>query len=264
MKNLIILNLRWIIRDRILQALGAVAIFLMFLIPPMSALSMRQSQEIAVTLALSFISFSLLVFALSLGSTVVWRDIERRYSYAVLSLPVNRPAYIFAKFFAVAIVLVLAAIMTGTCSFIAIKISAMQYPSQIPIQYGMITMAIVMDTIKAILVAALAILITTISTSFFMPFFSTLAIFFAGSASQDVYEFVTSSSGAKVNAVTRFLSKVVYYLLPNFSAFNFKLQAVYPIPVDPVQISYVVLYFVIYTFAALLAALLIFNRRELT
>lgn len=264
MNNLILLNLRWIIRDRILQALGAVAIFLMLLIPPMSALSMRQSQEMAVTMALSFISFSLLVFALSLGSTIVWRDIERRYSYSVLSLPVNRSAYILAKFFSVAIFLVVAAILTGVCSFIAIFFTSMQYPSPVPVQWGMIALAIFMDTLKSLLVAALAILVTTVSTSFFMPFFSSISLFLAGSASQDVYDFVCSASGAKMSATVRFLSKVVYFVLPNFTAFNFKVQAVYPIPFDIVQISYVALYFLVYMAVTLSSALLIFSRRELT
>jgi ABC-type transport system involved in multi-copper enzyme maturation permease subunit len=262
--TLLALNLRWIIRDRILQALVAVSIFLMLLIPPMSALSMRQSQEMAVTMALSFISFSLLVFAISLGSTIVWRDIERRYSYSVLSLPVNRSSYILAKFFSVALFLILAAILTGVCSFIAISFTSMQYPSPIPVQWGMIAVAIFMDTLKSMLLAALAILVTTVSTSFFMPFFTTISIFLAGSASQDVYEFVSSASGAKMSVTVRFLSKVVYYILPNFSSFNFKLQAVYPIPFNPVQISFVTLYFLVYTALVLSAALLIFSRRELT
>lgn len=264
MNTLLLLNLRWIIRDRILQALGAVSLFLMLLIPPMSALSMRQSQEMAVTMSLSFISFSLLVFALSLGSTIVWRDIERRYSYSVLSLPMNRSSYIVAKFLSVALFLVMAAVLTGICSLVAIKFSATLYPSPVPVQWGMIVAAIFMDTLKSILLSALAILVTTVSTSYFMPFFSSIAIFMAGSASQDVYEFVTSASGAKMNVVVRSLSKGVYYILPNFSSFNFKLQAVYPIPFDVVQISYVTLYFLVYTAVTISAALLIFTKRELT
>lgn len=263
MNTLLLLNLRWIIRDRILQALGAVSIFLMLLIPPMSALSMRQTQEMAVTMSLSFISFSLFIFALSIGSTVIWRDIERRYSYSVLSLPLNRSSYIIAKFLSVSIFLLAAAVLTGTCSMVAIKFSAVLYPSQVPVQWGMIVVAIFMDTLKSILLAALAILVTTVSTSFFMPFFTTIALFFAGSASQDVYEYVTSVSGLKMNAMIRALSKFIYYLLPNFSAFNFKLQAVYPLTFDIVQISYVTAYFLVYTTVIISGALLVFSRREL-
>ena len=258
------LNLRWIIRDRILQALAAVSLFLVLLVPAISAFSMRQTQELGITLSLSFISFALLIFALSLGSTIVWRDIERRYTYSVLSVPLDRGSYILAKFAAVSIFLVTAAFFIGVCSYIAIFISALQYPSQTPVQWGMVAIAIVMDTFKYMLLAAIAILVTTVSTSFFMPFFTSIAVFLAGSASQEVYDFVVSASGAKLALPARFLAKCVYYILPNFSAFNFKLQAIYPLPFDPIQICYVVLYFIVYTSLVLSAAVWIFSRRELT
>lgn len=258
------LNLRWIVRDRILQALAAVSLFLVLLVPAISAFSMRQTQELGITLSLSFVSFTLLIFALSLGSTIVWRDIERRYTYSVLSVPLDRGSYILAKFGAVSIFLVTAALLIGVCSYIAILISALQYPSQTPVQWGMIAIAIAMDTLKYMLLAAIAILVTTISTSFFMPFFTSIAIFLAGSASQEVYDFVISENGAKLGLTVRFLAKCVYYILPNFSAFNFKLQAIYPIPFDPIQISYVTIYFLVYTALVLSAAVWIFSRRELT
>jgi len=264
MQTFLALNLRWIIRDRILQALAAVSLFLVMLVPAISAFSMRQTQELAVTLSLSFVSFALLIFALSLGSTIVWRDIERRYTYAVLSVPLERGSYILAKFGAVAIFLVTAALFIGVCSYVAIFISAMKYPSQIPVQWGMIAVAIGMDALKYMLLAAIAILVTTISTSFFMPFFTGISIFLAGSASQEVYEFVTSVNGEKLGVTARFLAKCVYYILPNFSAFNFKLQAIYPLPVDLRQIGYVALYFLVYTALTLSAAVWIFSRRELT
>jgi len=264
LRTFLALNLRWIIRDRILQALAAVSFFLVMLVPAISVFSLRQTQELAVTLSLSFVSFTLLTFALSLGSTVVWRDIERRYTFAVLSLPLGRGSYILAKFCAVAMFLLVAAILVGCCSFIAIFMSAMKYPSQIPVQWGMIALAIGLDALKYILLASVAILVSTVSTSFFMPFFTTITIFLTGSASQEVYEFIISENGAKLGVVIRSAAKAVYYIIPNFGAFNFKLQAVYPIPFDPLQIGYVVIYFLVYTTLMLSAAVWIFTRRELT
>jgi len=264
LNTFLFLNIRWIIRDRILQALAAVSLFLIMLVPAISFFSMRQTQELAVTLSLSFVSFILLIFALSLGSTIVWRDIERRYTFAVLSLPLDRASYIVAKFCAVALFLLVAALFIGSCAFIAIFLSSIKYPSSVPVQWGMVVLTIFMDTLKYILLTAIAILVTTISTSFFMPFFTTISIYMAGSASQEVFEFVTSEAGKKLGSFVRFATKCVYYIIPNFSAFNFKLQAVYPIPFDPAQISFVIIYFLVYTALTLSAAVWIFSRRELT
>lgn len=264
MKNLVYLNLKWIVRDRILQALVFVAFFLIMLVPPISTFSMRQSQELAVILSQSFVSFTLLIFALSLGSTIVWRDIERRYSYAVLSLPLERGQYLLAKFLSVSLFLVVAGLVMGGCSFIAIKISATNYPSELPIQWKMIALSIGMDTLKYILVVAIAIFITTISTSFFMPFFTTIAVYLAGSSSQEVYEFITSDAGNKLGPVVRATAKFVYYIIPNLSSFDFKLQAVYPLNFDLVHVYYVLSYFLVYTAIMLSLSIWIFAKRELT
>jgi Cu-processing system permease protein len=264
MYPLLTINLRWILRDRTFQALISVSLFLIILAPIISSFSMRQIQEFSVTLALSFNSFILLVFSLLLGSTMVWRDIERRYAFSVLSLPMDRGTYLMAKFCSVALFLAVSALIAGICSALAIWIIAINYPSPTSVQWRMICLAIGMDLLKYTLLAAVAILISTVSTSFFMPFFATLATFLAGSASQEVYEFISSPQGERLPTAFRAIIKLVYYVIPNFGAFDFKLQAVYPIPFDPVHLFYAVCYFLIYTTMTLSLAIWIFSRREIT
>ena len=264
MYPLLALNLRWILRDRTFQALLAVSLLLIMLVPVISSFSMRQSQELAVTLSLSVISFIQLVFALLLGSTMVWRDIERRYTFAVLSLPKDRGSYLMAKFCSLALFMAASALIATACAGLAIWVTSVMYPSSVPVRWSMIALAVGMDLLKYLLVAAVALLVTTVSTSFFMPFFTTLATFLAGSASQEVYEFVNSTHGAKMPALGRALVNVVYFIIPNFEAFDFKLQATYPIPFDAVHALYAVCYFVVYAGLLLSLATWMFSRREIT
>jgi ABC-type transport system involved in multi-copper enzyme maturation permease subunit len=264
MYPLLALNLRWILRDRTFQALLAVSLLLIMLVPVISSFSMRQSQELAITLSLSCISFILLVFALLLGSTMVWRDIERRYTFAVLSLPKDRGSYLMAKFFSLALFMAGSALVATLCSALAIWITAAIYPSPVPVRWEMIALAVAMDLLKYLLLAAFALLVTTVSTSFFMPFFTTLAAFLAGSASQEVYDFVNSAHGAKLPAIGRAVAKVAYFIIPNFGAFDFKLQATYPIPFDAVHALYALGYFVVYAGFLLALATWLFSRREIT
>jgi len=264
MYPLLAVNFRWIIRDRTFQALLAVSLLLIMLVPAISSFSMRQIQELAITLSLSFISFILLVFALFIGSTLIWRDIERRYTFAVLSLPSGRGTYLMAKFCTVALFLAASALVAGVCSAVAIWCSILQYPSPAPVQWNMITLAIGMDLLKYMLLAAVALLVSTVSTSLFMPFFTALALFLAGSASQEVYDFIGSSQGSRMPEVARTLIKLVYFIIPNFGAFDFKLQAIYPIPFDAAHVVYTVCYFLFYTTLVLSLAIWIFSRREVT
>lgn len=263
MLSMLRVNFLWIIRDRFFQAILAVALLLLALVPVISYFSMRQTQELAVTLSLSFVSAILLVCSLMLGCTMIWRDLERRYSYALLSLPQSRTRYLLAKFFAVSGFLLLGAVCLALTAMLAVKLSILQYPSDIPVQWGRIFLAVLADVLKYSLLAAIAMLLTSLATSFFMPFFVSLAIFLAGSASQDVYEFVTSRYAGEFSGAARAVFKGVYYVLPNFSAFDLKLQAVYPIPFDTAHLVYLLGYYLVYLTMVLSLTDWIFSRREL-
>lgn len=264
MRALIHLNLLLIIRDRTIHILLAFAGILMIIVPVISAFSMRQSQEMAVTLSLSFTSFILLVSSIILGTTIIWRDIERRYTYAILSLPLDRGRYLLGKFLAVCIFLFGGALAIGCCAMIAIKIGSLQYHPDFPAQWDRIALSIIMDVLKYSLLTALAILISTLATTFFMPVFVTIAIYLTGSASQDVYEYILSDHSGNFSEFSKFLVKMVYYIIPNFSAFDYKLYAVYPIKIDPMGIIYNGIYAIVYSAIILSLAVICFNRREMT
>lgn len=263
MYALIRLNLLLILRDRTVHILLAFSGILMIIVPIISSFSMRQSQELAVTLSLSFISFILLVSSIVLGSTIVWRDIERRYTYAILSLPLDRSRYVLAKFLAVCVFLLGGALLIGCCALVAIKIGSLEYKSDIPVQWGRVLLAIAMDAVKYAMLTSVAMLISTLATTFFMPIFVTIALFLTGSASQDVYEYIVSANGKDFSEFSKFLIKTVYYAIPNFSAFDFKLYAIYPLTVDPIAIVYNGVYALVYTAAILSLAVICFSRREM-
>lgn len=256
-------NLRMIVRDRILHGVFGFGLVMLLLVPPLSSFSMRQMQEVSVTLTLSGVSLVLLVVTLLLGTSSIWRDVERRYTASILTLPVSRVTYLLAKFCAIALFLTGCALILAVVTAAVISIAAAQYPSDLPIAWGTIALAIAADVLKYLLLAAAAILLSAVSTSFFLPFFGTLAIYLAGSASQEVYEYVTGQFGQEFSAVSLVAIKGVYYLLPNFAAFNFKVHAVYVLPVTAEAILFPCVYAVTYTGLLLGLAVFAFNRREL-
>jgi ABC-type transport system involved in multi-copper enzyme maturation permease subunit len=205
----------------------------------------------------------LLVVTLLLGSSSVWRDIERRYTASILTLPVSRDSYLLAKFISIGLFIILTGIMLALASASMIALAATQYPSDIPLAWGNILLAIGADITKYILLASLTVLFSAVSTSFFLPFFVTLAIYLAGSASQEVYEYVSGQFATQIAPLQVNAIKAVYYLLPNFAAFNFKVHAVYALPVGAETILFPLGYAIIYGGVVLCAAIWAFNRREL-
>jgi ABC-type transport system involved in multi-copper enzyme maturation permease subunit len=251
------------IRDRLLQLLFVFAFLLFMVVPALSLFSMRQVQELSVTLSLSAISIIILVLTVILGSSSVWRDLDRRYLASILGLPVSRTSYILGKFAGIVIFIMTGCILLGLVATAAIALASAQYPSDIPVRWLHIWVAVLFDGLKYILVAAIALLFSSLSTSFYFPFIGTLVMYFCGNASQGVYEYITSDYGKNLSVTAKSIITATYYCIPNFSAFDFKVQAVYPLPVSGLGLLFTGGYFLIYTSIVLLTAVWVFNRREL-
>jgi Cu-processing system permease protein len=263
LQNQIKLTLKWAFRDRLFHAVLVTSLFLLLLVFVFSSFSMRQVQELSITLSLSFISFILLLLSTLMGASSVWRDIEKRYSDSALGLPLSRTSYIVAKFFGIALFIMLCAAMLWIVACFVINISSATYPSKTPIHWLTIFTAIAADVLKYILLTAVALLFSSLSTSFFLPYFATISIYLAGSASQEVYEYVSGNFGKTLSLPAMWIIKGVYYLIPNFSAFNLKVQAIYGLPLATSGLALTFLYFLIYTSFLLLISVWIFSRRQL-
>ncbi len=233
------------------------------LIPSISSLSMRQVTELSISLSLSLISFILLLLSIFLGGTSLWKDFERRYTFSVLSLPLTRTSYLLGKFFGIAAFIVLTTLLLGLISGAVVKFAAGIYPPQRPIVWTNIVLAYVFCSLKYILVVAVAFLISAVSTSFFLPIFGTISFFIVGSATQSVYDYLHSSTALNISLMVKKIAITLYYILPNFSAFDLEVNAVYGVNLSPSGMIWTCAYFAIYSAILLALSTAIFSRREM-
>lgn len=263
MYTIIGVTLKGIFRDRVFQGIIALAMLFLF-IPSVASLSMRQVTELSVTLSLSLISFILLLLSVFLGATSLWKDMERRYTFSVLSLPLSRSSYLFGRFFGLALFLLLTSVLLGTVACLVIKIASGIYPSDRPIVWSWLLLAIVFSTLKYILLVGVALLLSTVSTSFFLPIFGTICVFLASGITQQVYEYVNSPVAVQtVSPLMKPVVSLVYYMLPNLAGFDLKVNAIYSIAPNLSGLGITFAYFVAYTAILLGGAALLFNRREM-
>ena len=261
--NLMYVTWKWTLRDRILHSMLGVSLLLLLLIPSFSMFSMRQVQELSITLSLSAVSFVLLVLAILLGGSSIWRDLEKRYAGSVLGMPISRGAFVVGKFAGIACLLFSCALLLGAASFIVVSVTSTLHPSDVRVNWLNLGAAVFFDALKYVLLAAWALLFSVLSTSFFLPFFGTISIFLAGSASQEVYEYVSGEFGRTMAPAFKGVVQAMYYLLPNFSAFNLKVHAVYALPLSAGGLLYTLGYFLVYTALLITVSIWIFSRRDL-
>lgn len=263
MKQIVLVTLKGIFRDRIFQGIMALAVLLLF-IPSIASLSMRQVTELSITLSLSLISFILLLLAVFLGATSIWKDIERRYTFSVLSLPMSRTTYLLGRFLGIALFMLLTALLLGGIAMLSIKMASLIYPPARPLLWSAIVVTIILDALKYTLVVAVAMLLATVSTSFFLPVFGSICMYLAGTITQQVYDYLqTPAAQAAVPGVVRKSAVILYYLLPNLSSFDLKVNAIYAIPLNVQGIMLTTIYFVVYTGIVLCAGTLLIARREM-
>ena len=258
----IIVTVKGIFRDRVFQGI-LVAALVFLAVPPISTLSMRQVTELSLTLCLSLVSFILLLLAVFLGGVALWRDIERRYTHSVLTLPLSRSRYLLGRFAGIALFLLGTAALLGLLAAGAVSLVSTRYPPDRAVAWGAFVAAVGFDVFKCIILVAIAALFSSISTSFFLPVFGTIAVYLVGGASQQAYDYVHSTAGQTIAPALRQCATALYYALPNFSAFDLKVNAIYALPLNAEGLALTAGYGVIYTTFVLLSAAAIFARREL-
>jgi Cu-processing system permease protein len=262
MQQIMKITLKGIFRDRVFQGIMVTAcVFL--LIPGIASLSMRQVTELSLTLSLSLISFILLLLAIFLGGTALWRDIERRYTFSVLGLPLSRQSYLLGRFGGTALFVILTATVLGIAAFLVVLYSSTIFPPNRPVVWSTMATCILFDAFKYILLIAVAFLLSTVSTSFFLPIFGTIATFLAGGITQQVNEYINSPASGSLSPIVKKIATMLYYLLPNFSAFDLKANAIYSLPLSADRLLLTTAYFAVYTGGILSLATVIFQRREM-
>ena len=262
MTSLMFVTLKGVFRDRVFHGILMTAVLFLF-IPSVASLSLRQVTELSTTLALSLISFILLLLAVFLGGTCFWKDMERRYSFSVLGLPMKRSSYLLGKFCGTALFLFLVALLLLVVTLAVVFYASGIYPSTRPIAWGYIGLAVCYDALKYTILIAFAFLFSTVSTSFFLPIFGTVSLFLVGSATQEAYDFILTPTGQQLPGVVKAVAKGLYYILPNFSAFDLKINAIYGIKVVGYGSFLTLAYFLVYTAMVLFLATVIFSRKEL-
>lgn len=263
MINIMKITLLGIFRDRVLHGILILSL-LFFLIPAAATLSMRQVTELSITLSLSLISFIQLLLSVFLGATSIWRDLERRYTYSVLSLPINRNSYILGRFAGIALFIVICSSLLCIMASMSVSAAEIMYPPDRRVVWGYFFLAILFSTLKYILIVGVAMLLSSVSTSFFLPIFGTICIFIASSITQQVYDYINSQSAQQaVSPLLKSLVSVLYYILPNLSGFDMKANAIYAITPSILGIGLTTGYFLVYSAFLLVGAMFIFSRREM-
>jgi ABC-type transport system involved in multi-copper enzyme maturation permease subunit len=251
------------VRDKVLYSIVAFAVILMassFLIGQLTA---GQDVKIVKDLGLAAMSLFGIFIAIFIGVGLVAREIERRSIYSVLAKPVRRHEFIIGKYLGLlATLFVNLTVMTiafyGVLGYMVLALPAVAFTGGPPAMDPQLLVAVVLIGGELALVTAVALFCSTFSSSALLSAGLTAGLWVAGQFGTDLRNFdqVVRSPAAAT------LARGLYYVLPNFAAFDIKAQAVHGLPVDVQYVAVTLLYAAAYIAALITAAVLIFSRRD--
>jgi len=241
------------VRDRVLYNL---VLFVLLLIAGaifLGELSGGQEAKIIVDLGLSAMLLFGVFIAIFVGVGLVYKEIERRTLYAILSKPIGRGQFLVGKYLGLCLTLLVNVVVMGIgVSLALIYIKRGWNPLAIKIWP-----AILLIYLELTIMTAVALLFSTFSS----PALSALLTFFVfliGHFSGDLKELANTNS----SAAARLLFRILYYLLPNLTTYSVITPAAHGIAPDAGSIGLAVAYAVVYSAVLLLAATMIFSGRN--
>lgn len=240
------------VRDKVLYSLIIFAVLLISASILFTRISVGIQQIILVNLGLGAISIFGLLIAIFIGISLVWREMERRTLYSILSKPVARWEFILGKYLGLLLTLAVNTAVMAAGFYAILLIQDRQAPALGSLE------AIYLIILELGLVIGVALLFSCISSPALSALF-TFCVFIIGNFLADIREFGHATGSAAVAAVTGTL----YYLLPDFSGFNVINRVAHGNLISSAALVSSSLYALLYAAVLISASILIFEQREL-
>jgi len=251
------------VRDKVLYNLVAFAVLLIAVSYLLGQLTAGQDVKIIKDLGLAAIAIFGLMIAVFIGIGLVWKEVERRSIYSILSKPVRRSEFVLGKYAGLALTLIVNVAVMTVAFYVVLAYMNTQFPVELretwpaPATDPRMLFAIALIVVELMLVTAIALFFSTFSS----PFLSaalTFGLWVIGHFNADLrnFEAVVESRSAA------YLARGLYYVLPNFSAFDVKTQVVHALPVPASYVATTAAYGGVYIALLLTAAVVIFSRRD--
>jgi ABC-type transport system involved in multi-copper enzyme maturation permease subunit len=246
------------VRDKVLYNLVVFAVLLMAAAYLIGQLTAGQDIKIIKDLGLAAIATFGLLIAIFIGIGLVWKEVERRSIYSLLVKPVGRGQFVVGKYCGLVLTLAVNVVVMTLAWYLVLAYMSATMPASGPAATDpRMLKAVLLIFVELSLVTAVALFFSTFSS----PFLSaglTFGLWVVGHFNADLRNFqaVVESPAAA------WLARGLYYVLPNFDAFDVKYQVVHALPVPGAYVATTALYGAVYATLLVVASVMVFSRRD--
>jgi ABC-type transport system involved in multi-copper enzyme maturation permease subunit len=241
------------VRDRVLYNLILFALLLIGSAIFIGELSAGQEAKIVVDLGLSAMLLFGVFIAIFVGVGLVYKEIERRTLYAILSKPIGRGQFLLGKYLGLNLTLLVNVLVMGVGVTLALVYVRGGWD---PLVWK-VWAAILLIYVELLIITAVALVFSSFSSPALSALL-TVFVFIIGHFSADLKALSNSAASLSV----RWLFRGLYYLLPNLSNYSVITATAHGVVPDARSAVAAIVYAMIYVIVLLSAASLIFRRRN--
>ncbi len=238
------------IRDRVLYLLLFFALASLLFSRLLALLTVGDRVKIVTDVGLASISLFGTLMAILMGTGLVYKEIDKKTIYTLLSKPIHRHQFLLGKYFGLVLTLFVMLFLMTMIFFVIYFLHALK------IEWSML-IALFYVFIELCLITAVALFFSCFSTPILSSIFS-LAFYLIGHLSWGL-ETLLKKMTPGVGKVT---ARIFYTFLPDLENFNFKTEIVHHLPIPSQVLFYSTLYGIFYTVFVLFLAILIFRKRD--
>jgi ABC-type transport system involved in multi-copper enzyme maturation permease subunit len=241
------------VRDRVLYNLIFFALLMAASSILVGQISIGIEHQVVINLGLTAVSLFGLAIAIFIGIGLVSKEIEKRTLYTLLSRPVRRWEFIVGKFAGLSLTLLVNTALMAVGVF-----AALLYATHTLERADLfVLVAIYFIALEFMVMTAITLLFSSFSSPIMSAVFA-LAMFIIGTFAEDLRAFAAMSKGG-----TKSVASALAYVVPNFAALNVITPVAHGEAVPSRLIAWNTAYALVYAAAAVSAAVIIFERRDL-
>jgi ABC-type transport system involved in multi-copper enzyme maturation permease subunit len=239
------------IRDRVFFSLLGFAVLMLGFSMILSNLAVGDNIKIIKDFGLGSISIFGTLIAIFVGIGLLYKEMDKRTIFIILSKPVSRPEFLLGKYLGLSLTLMV------EVSVMTVALFLLLYAHTQTIPWDLLK-AIIPICMELEVVLVVALFFSAFATPFLSGFF-TLGVFIIGHLSRDL---ITLTKTMK-NPIMSHTCNLIYYLFPNFSNFNFKTQVVHNLPITAQEFGLALIYGMFYILFLFFLTVLIFKKKDM-
>jgi ABC-type transport system involved in multi-copper enzyme maturation permease subunit len=238
------------IRDRILYVIFFFAAVCFLFSRILALLTVGDQVKIITDVGLAALSFFGALMAILVGTGLVYKEIDKKTIYTLLSKPIHRYQFLLGKYFGMILTLFVMLFLMTVFFLILLFFHTFKIEWQI-------VAAIFLIFLELCLITAVAILFSCFSTPILSSIY-TLSFYLIGHLSWGLETLIVKIKFG----LGRTLAQVLYTLLPDLENFNIKTEVVHHLPLPSELFLFALLYGFCYSVFILLLAVLVFRKRD--